>query len=165
MTADLTPEPTRNKPTITKTSLPAPFKKYVKDLFYQHQCMDNGKEVYCKLISNLNLWRATKDPEHAIPGYKKPPANYPTKSFPQGWSQQNILRLRPKIGLHKKWELIFTKDHNVKVSEEKEGVWCAHKEEIKPQLFAFASTPREALELLAEKLSYPTLKQAPRKSN
>ena len=63
----------------------------------------------------------------------------------------------PKIGLYKKWELIFTKDHKVKISDYKPGVWCAYKEETKPHLFAFGNSPREALENLAEILNYPTL--------
>ena len=63
----------------------------------------------------------------------------------------------PKINLYNEWENQFIHDHKIKISEEKEGVWCAYIEETKPKLFVYSTTRRGALESLAETLNHPIL--------
>ena len=76
--------------------LPKPFKDWIKGLADQLQRDDDGEELYRTVIDRLNLWRITRDPQYAIPGYDTPPDNDPKHDHPKSWSKKNILRFRPK---------------------------------------------------------------------
>lgn len=77
--------------------LPKLFISWVEGLFDAHQRMDEGAEVYRKIIDRLNQWRYSKNPDFAIPGYDEPPANHPSYDHPPSWSYKNIMRIRTSM--------------------------------------------------------------------
>jgi hypothetical protein len=75
-------------------SVPEAFKGFVRQLHLQCQRSTTGREVHRILIERWRLWQKTGDSKHAIPGYELPPPAGP-KGYPQGWSEDNMLRFRP----------------------------------------------------------------------
>ena len=74
--------------------LPAAFKDFVRQLHLQAQRATSGREVHRMLIERWRLWQRTGEDKHAIPGYDTPPPAGP-KGYPAGWSDDNVLRMRP----------------------------------------------------------------------
>jgi hypothetical protein len=74
--------------------VPDAFKDFIRQLHLQCQRSTTGREVHRMLIERWRLWKKTGESKHAIPGYDTPPAAGP-KGYPQGWSEDNILRFRP----------------------------------------------------------------------
>lgn len=74
--------------------LPDAFKAFVRQLHLQCQRATSGREVHRMLIERWRLWQRTGDDKHAIPGYDMPPPAGP-KGYPAGWSDDNVLRMRP----------------------------------------------------------------------
>jgi hypothetical protein len=75
-------------------TLPPEFKAFVRTLHLQCQRNTTGREVHRMLIERWTLWKSTGDERHAIPGYDDPPPAEST-GYPLGWSEDNILRMRP----------------------------------------------------------------------
>ncbi|WP_193214962.1 helix-turn-helix domain-containing protein [Luteolibacter marinus] len=75
--------------------LPVRFQEHVRGLYDTHSRTDDGAEVHKTLVADWHLWRATQDPQHAIPGYAVPPKPDPKTRLPHGWSLENIRRLCP----------------------------------------------------------------------
>jgi hypothetical protein len=74
--------------------LPEAFKAFVRQLHLQCQRATTGREVHRMLIERWRLWQRAGDDKHAIPGYETPPLAGP-KGYPAGWSEDNVLRMRP----------------------------------------------------------------------
>ena len=74
--------------------LPGQFKSYVQKKHLEQSRETTGREVHRQILEQWRTWQKTGDPKHAIPGYRTPPAAGP-KGYPAGWSEDNILRLRP----------------------------------------------------------------------
>jgi hypothetical protein len=75
-------------------TLPPEFKEFVRTLHLQCQRTTTGREVHRMLIERWTLWKTSGDARHAIPGYDEPPHAEAT-GYPMGWSEDNILRMRP----------------------------------------------------------------------
>jgi hypothetical protein len=75
-------------------TLPPEFKAFIRALHLQCQRATTGREVHRMLIERWTLWKTSGDARHAIPGYDEPPAAEST-GYPLGWSEDNILRMRP----------------------------------------------------------------------
>ena len=78
----------------SKNPLPEAFKDFVRQLHFQCQRETTGREAHRMLIERWRLWRKKGDAKYAIPGYDTPPPAGP-KGYPHGWSDDNVLRLRP----------------------------------------------------------------------
>jgi len=77
--------------------LPPKFKSWVAGIFDLHQRdNDDAMEVWRKLLDAWNLWRESRDPNNAIPGYEHCPPAMPATGYPRGWSYDTIRKLRPK---------------------------------------------------------------------
>ena len=74
--------------------LPQAFKDFVRQIHLQCQRATSGREVHRMLIERWRLWQRTGEDKHAIPGYDTPPPAGP-KGYPAGWSDDNVLRMRP----------------------------------------------------------------------
>lgn len=74
--------------------LPEAFKEHVRGLHLQNQRSTTGREVHRQLVERWSKWRRTNNPLLAIPGYDAPPRDC-GKGYPAGWSEDNIVRLRP----------------------------------------------------------------------
>lgn len=73
---------------------PEAFRAFVRQLHLQCQRSTTGREVRRMLVERWRLWQRSGEAKHAIPGYETPPPAGP-KGYPQGWSEDSILRLRP----------------------------------------------------------------------
>ncbi|RYD34765.1 MAG: hypothetical protein EOP85_19550, partial [Verrucomicrobiaceae bacterium] len=74
--------------------MPEEFKDFVRGLHIQCQRSTTGREVHRMLIERWRLWKKSGDAKHALPGYDKPPVAG-SKGYPEGWSEDSIMRLRP----------------------------------------------------------------------
>jgi hypothetical protein len=75
-------------------ALPVEFKQFVRQLHLQCQRETTGREVHRMLVERWRLWQRTGADQYAIPGYDAPPPAT-AAGYPAGWSEDNVLRLRP----------------------------------------------------------------------
>lgn len=74
--------------------LPAAFVEHWRWLLGKYQRKRSGVSAHEHLLRQLDQWRHGQV-KAAIPGYDAPPANMPGKRHPEGWSYENLLRLKP----------------------------------------------------------------------
>ena len=77
-----------------RSALPAITHHWISDKLLRSQREDAVKEVRRQVLDQWQLWRRTGDPQWALPGYERAPADC-GKGYPKGFSYETFLRCQP----------------------------------------------------------------------